>query len=326
MRQVCVMIALAFAAIGAAPTFAQHTTEFTIAPVGGMRFGDTRFELNFDYLLPDSTLGSGGSELIFPLDMPQAGFQLGFKVMQAGHRAWTADARLLFAVSDPRSKMIDEDWDDTDFGRIEWSSTDSTVDGSLSELDVEITRLFVSGKNAELAVLLGGSYQKVKQRMIDISGSQLGVDTEGNLVIYEFADDELAGTYEIRYLRPQVGLAPRFLWGSVTLEFKGVVSPLLHAKDIDDHVRRSFQIRTDGKGFGYGGRAALQYESSPTTQTRFFAHLSGEISHAEVDMSGFREYYADNPDEGVMRGDLFAEEHTLSSTQYGIHLALGLTF
>jgi len=327
MRQVCVLIALAFAGLGAAaPTAAQHSTEFTIAPVGGMRFGDTRFELNFDYLLPDSTIGSGGSELIFPLDISQAGVQFGFKFMKNGHRAWTADARLLFAVSDPRSKMTDEDWDETDFGRIEWSSTESTVDGTLSELDVEITRLVVSGKSAELAVLVGGSYQKVKQSMIDISGTQLGVDIEGNLVVYNFADDELAGTYEIRYLRPKIGLAPRFLWGAVTMELKGVVSPLLYAKDIDDHVRRYFQIRTDGKGFGYGGRMALQYESRGTAQSRFFARLSGEVSRAEVDMSGFRQYYADNPDEGVEQGDLFAEEHTLSSTQYGIHLALGFTF
>ena len=312
--------------LGAAQVSAQHTYELTLAPVGGMRFGDTRFELNFTYLLPDSTIGSGGSELIYPLDVKQAGLQLGFTVAQQGHAVWTTDLRMLFAVSDPRSKMVDRDWNESNFGRLVWSNTESTVDGSLSELELEFTRLLFSGKDFELAALLGGSYQKVKQKMIDLSGTQLGVDQDGNLVVYQFEDDELAGTYEIRYVRPQVGLVPRFLLGAVTMELKGVVSPLLSAKDIDDHVRRYFQIRTDGRGFGYGGRVALQYQSRGKGKSRLFGCLSGEISTLDIDMSGYREYYADNPDEDVVKGTRYAEDHTVKSKQYGVHLALGFSF
>jgi outer membrane protease len=291
-----------------------------------MRFGDTRFKLDFNYLLPDSSLGSGGSELVFPLDVTQAGLQFGFRVMRAGHRIWTADLRLLFAVSNPGSKMTDKDWDNTDLTRVEWSSTESTVEGSLSELEFETTSTLVTGRTAELAVLAGVTFQKVKQRLTDLSGWQLGVDGEGDPVVYLVEDNELAGTYEIRYVRPQIGVVPRFLWGPVTAELKGVVSPLLVARDIDDHVRRYFQIRTDGKGFGYGGRAALQYESRSKAKIRPFGRLSGEISRARVEVSGYREYYADNADDGAERGDRFAEEHIVSSTQYGVNLAVGIRF
>jgi outer membrane protease len=291
-----------------------------------MRFGDTRFKLDFNYLLPDSSLGSGGSELVFPLDVTQAGLQFGFRVMRAGHRIWTADLRLLFAVSNPGSKMTDKDWDNTDLTRVEWSSTESTVDGSLSELEFETTSTLVTGRTAELAVLAGVTFQKVKQRLTDLSGWQLGVDGEGDPVVYLVEDNELAGTYEIRYVRPQIGVVPRFLWGPVTAELKGVVSPLLVARDIDDHVRRYFQIRTDGKGFGYGGRAALQYESRSKAKIRPFGRLSGEISRARVEVSGYREYYADNADDGAERGDRYAEEHIVSSTQYGVNLAVGIRF
>jgi hypothetical protein len=308
---------------------AQQTYEFSVAPVGGMRFGDTKFTLDFNYLFPDSSIGSGGSELVFPLDVTQAGVQFGFRVMRGGHRVWTADLRLLLAITDPGSKMTDEDWDDTYASRDVWSSTRSTVDGSLAELEFEATRTLVSGRTAELAVVAGLNLQEVKQKLTDLSGWQLiGVDGEGNPVVYLVEDGELAGTYEIRFVRPQVGVTPRFLWGPVTAELKGVVSPLLYVKDIDDHVRRYFQIRTDGWGFGFGGRGALQYESRSKAKIRPFGRLSGEISRASVKVSGFREYYAtvQEGDYVFHAGDRFAEEHTVNSTQYGINLAVGFRF
>lgn len=325
VKRTSAMILLALL-LGGENISAQQTCEFSAAPVGGMRFGSTKFKLDFNYLLADSSLGHGGSELVFPLDVTQAGLQFGFKVMQAGHRIWTADLRLLFAISNPASKMTDKDWDNTYVTRVEWSSTESTVDGSLYELEFEATRTLVSGRTAELAVLAGVDLQKVKQKLTDLSGWQLGTNGEGDPVVYTIEDNDLAGTYEIRYVRPQVGVVPRFLWGPVKAELKGVVSPLLYAKDIDDHVRRYFQIRTDGKGFGYAGRAALQYESRSKAKIRPFGLLSGEISRARVEVTGYREYYADNADDGAERGDRYAEEHIVSSTQYGVNLAVGIRF
>ena len=327
MKQTLAMIMLALL-VGVGEISAQQTYEFSIDPVVGMRFGDTRFEINFNYLLPDSSVGSGGSELVFPLDVTQTGVRLAFKAVQGGHRMWTADLRLLFALNNPGSKMTDKDWDKYQNIRIEWSSTESRVDGSLSDIEFEATRLLVSGRRAELAVLVGGSYQSVKQKMTDLSGWQLGSDPDGNMVIYLFDYDILAGTYEIRYIRPQIGLVPRLLFGSFSIDLKATVSPLLHVKDIDDHVLRYFQVRTDGKGFGYSGRLALQYEPPATGKSRFFGRLSGEISRAKVNVAGYREYYATviEDEYEIKAGTRYAEEHTVSSTQYGVHLVLGVNF
>lgn len=328
MKQTLAMIMLALL-VGVGEISAQQTYEFSVAPVGGMRFGDTRFELNFNYLLPDSSIGSGGSELVFPLDVTQAGVQLGFKVMRAGHRLWTADLRLLFAVSDPVGSMIDEDWENMGRVKLLWSHTESAVDASLSDLDFEATRLIAYGPAAELAVMVGVGHQKLRYKMVDLKGWQYrDLDTNGQLEAYLIDYRVLAATYEIRYLRPEIGIVPRLLAGPFLVEFKGVVSPLLYAKDIDNHVLRFFQIRTDGRGFGYSGRLALQYEPPATGKSRFFGRLSGEISRAKVNVAGYREYYATviEDEYEIKAGTRYAEEHTVSSTQYGVHLVLGVNF
>ena len=236
---------------------AQTRYEFSVSPVAGMNFGDTRFELGFSQVLDDTLVVGGGSKLVFPLDVKQAGLEVGFRYLKDTHALWTVNLRLMLHVGDPGSKMTDRDWITLHNYTMDFSSTESTVDGSLTELEFEATRLLVGGRTVELAALVGLGYQKVKHRMVDLSGWQYGVDADSNLVRYIFYVDDLVGTYEVRYLRPQLGVAPRFLIGSFTAELKMVVSPLLYVKDIDDHVLRFFQIRTDGKGFGYGGRLAL---------------------------------------------------------------------
>jgi len=305
---------------------AQTRYEFSVSPVAGMSFGDTRFDLGFTQVLDDTMVVSGGSELVFPLDVKQAGVEVGFRYLKDTHALWTVNLRLMLHVSDPGSKMTDRDWITLYNYTMDFSSTESTVDGSLTELEFEATRLLVSGRSVELAVLVGLGYQKVKHRMVDLSGWQYVMDADSNLVPYTFYVDDLVGTYEVRYLRPQLGVAPRFLFGSLAAELKMVVSPLLHVKDIDDHVLRYFQIRTDGKGFGYGGRLALVYDVRGRGRTGPFVALSGDWSRAKVDVSGYREYYADNPDEGASRGDQFAEEHEVSSTQYGVRFQFGVRF
>ena len=68
------------------PTFessAQTTYEFSVAPVVGLSGGDTRFELKFPYLRPDSSLGMGKSELVFPLDYKQVGFEFEFRALRS---------------------------------------------------------------------------------------------------------------------------------------------------------------------------------------------------------------------------------------------------
>jgi hypothetical protein len=288
----------------------------------GQHFGDTRFESHWPSVDGSGELVTGGSELIFPLDFPTIG--LGFRMM--GKRGdlvrWTFSGRVCMALSNPGDKMIDRDWFDTDGHEEEFSWTESTVDGSWRELEIEATRVLVAETKWDLALLVGASYQKTKQKMIDVAGWRSIPDSADT---YHFSLDTLAGTYEISYFRPQIGLMPRLFLGSkMTLEVKGVMSPFLKAKEIDDHVLRSFQIRTEGRGLGYSGRVALVYSAGGRAESGLFIRLEGEYSRAEVDVSGWREYYADGEGGLIEAGSVWPEEHEVSSTQYAIRLALAI--
>jgi hypothetical protein len=103
-----------------------------------------------------------------------------------------------------------------------------------------------------------------------------------------------------------------------------MISPLFHARDIDDHVLRYFQSRADGRGLGFGGRAVLAYEAAPGTGKGIFVRLAGEYYRARVDVDGRREYY--RVSEGYKVGEGFPEERTVKTTQYGGSLQIGLTF
>lgn len=308
------------------PSGARQKVEFRIAPVGGMHFGDTRFNLDFTYQKADSSLGTGGSELVFPLDVTEAGVEFGFRTLKGDHQVWGGNLRLLFAVNDPGKKMTDRDWINSNNAIFDWSSTKSTVDGSLTELELQGTRLLVSGRTVELAALLGVGYQKIKQRMIDLNGWQFGYDINDSLVVYVIDARLLAGTYEIRYIRPEVGLALRLLMGSFCADLKPAVSPFLQVNDVDDHVLRYFKIKTDGRGFGYGGSVNLSFEPKSARRIIPRVDLGGDFFSAQFDVSGYREYYRNNPDENASRGDRFAEQHKVKTTQYGLHLSLGAWF
>lgn len=322
MRQTS-MVVLMLLVLSAGSVGGQSKMEFSVAPFYGTYFGDTRFELAFE---------GGGSELVFPLDVSQAGLELGFRTLKNNHAFWTGTLRLSINMGDPGNKMTDKDWFDTDFGKFEWSSTKSSAEGSVASLDLEFTRLLTANAKTELALVVGVSYQRIQQRLVGLKGTQLDLSDTVNIVFFQIDDDLLAGTYEARYFRPQVGLMPRFKFGSVEMEIKGVVSPLLHVRDKDDHVRRFFQIRTDGKGFGWSSRLALVYRAKGRDGKGFFGRISGEYSKASVDTKGFREYYADaindpnDPDDDIAAGARFAEEHKVTSTQGGVSLQVGFRF
>jgi len=321
---------------------AQTTYEFRAAPAVGLRGGDTRFELKFPYLRPDSSLGMGRSELVFPLDYNQVGFEFEFRALQSNRPVWRAGLRFALSAGDPKSDMTDQDWINPGFGMLEFSSTNSTVDGSMAMLGVDVSRLLTASGRWELAGCLGFEYQLIKQRMVDLRGWQYDITQVmqleepvqvDSLTRHVFDVEILAGTYEVRYFRPQIGLMPRLVVGSCSIGLKAVISPLLQVRDIDDHVLRGFQIRTSGRGFGYSGCLKIDYVARRDRSAGLFCSLIGEFARASADVSGFREFYADSendpddPDDDIPAGTVWLGEiHHVTSTQYGLHFAVGLRF
>jgi len=321
MRQI-ILVALLVGSLCSAVAEAEVT--MNVAPYTRIGFGDTRFEIAIVGYDTDTSLFSGGSRLVYPLDDVQAGLQFGLNVWEKGHRAWTANAHIGTAISNPRSRMSDDDWENFHSVEVLFSHTLSDVDGSTQSAGLEATRLLTAGHSAELGLLVGVEYQKIKQRMISLYGWQYwDTDSNGQAETYVAAEDELVLTYEIRYFRPRLGLVSRWQAGPFGTEIKGTISPLLSVKDIDDHVLRGFQIRTDGRGLGVGCNVSLSYEA-PFQGFRPFAIISGDFFGAELNASGTRNYYIDVPDLGIVKGDRFSETHRIRTRQYGIMLAAGM--
>jgi hypothetical protein len=284
----------------------------------GEHFGDTRFESAWPFIDTSGALVTGGSELIFPLDFSTVGFEFGFIRQKQGEVYWTLTARVDLAVNDPGDKMIDRDWFDVGGLEDEFSWTESTVDGSWRALEVKATRTLIRDTRWDLAVVAGVGYQKTKQRLIDLAGWQINQSTG---VRFDFDLDTLAGTYEVSYFRPMLGVRPRLKVGSrATIEIEGLVSPLLRAKEIDDHVLRKFQIRADGQGSGYSGRVGLVYRLTNGERSNLFLRLEAEVSRSTVRVEGWREYYADGEGGLIEAGSLWPEAHDLSSDQSALRL------
>lgn len=331
MRQVLLtmLLLLLSAGTGVAGEPEELNYEHSIAPWFGSLFGHTQYELDF---------GVGRSELVFPLDVKQAGLELGYRAMAGDRPVWTLNVRLAFNLGNPGTKMTDRDWVRKSGELVEFSSSKSTAEGSVASIAGEFTHLLYRGEKVDLAAVVGVEYQRIQQDLVDLEGWQWNRFGPKPVIIPTYKDDDLAGTYEVRYFRPQLGLMPRLYLGPVTLMAKGVVSPLLHVRDIDDHVRRHFQIRTDGKGFGWGGGLAVEWNEIAAKQHRMFGRLSGDISKTSIDTKGARIFYArelidlgedlDDPSDDVYAevGDRFLEEHKISSTQYAIRLTVGFRF
>ena len=315
-RTAMIVLAGLLMAVGSAS--GETRAKFRFGLLAGIHSGETKYELDISPL---------GSELVFPLDQKMAGIELGFSLFENSRENWLGRVRLQTALSDPGGKFTDIDWVDAGHGTgFVFSGTESNVEGSLVDLEFELGRMLKNGCESDLFLVVGVGYQKIKQRAIDIVGTKLVV-FGGDVIPSYVTDDDLVLTYEIRYIRPQIGLMPRFrLSRALRAEVKAVVSSLLHAKDIDDHVLRFFQVRSDGKGFGYAGRVALAYSKTGPSRRGFFAQIVAEYQYGSIKMNGYRRYYGNNPSDGYSIGEGFPVQTTVSNTQYNLRLHIGMGF
>jgi outer membrane protease len=309
------VLALLLAAGGAT---AQTIHEFSLSPSFGVWFGETKYDLDFD---------EGKSELVFPLDQNLAGLKFGWRAVREGRTEWSGTVRLSTKISDPGGVFTDKDWWKMDDGGLFlFSSTRSNVEGSLIDFEIELNRRIAGGKKVDLDLVLGLGYQKVSQDAVDVVGTQ-SFFTDSGLVVYEVSYDDLALTYEVKYVRPFVGLAQRIrVSDRMKAAMRAVVAPFIYAEDLDDHVLRSFTSKVDGNGLGFSGRLGLEYEAPRSQRRRPIVGLETELRYAKIEASGRREYYEDNPLEGFDAGEGYPEKRTITTLQYGARLYLGVYF
>jgi hypothetical protein len=222
---------------------------------------------------------------------------------------------------------------------VEFSSTESTAEGSMSMIGVAVKRLLTAKGSWELAGCFGFEYQHIKQKVVDLRGWQFDFrevlllerpDQVDSLTRYDFDLEIIGGSYEVRFFKPQIGLSPRYISGGWSLGLTGLVHPFLQVRDIDDHLIRGFQIRTSGRGFGYSGQLKIGYDAGKGQKKGLFFTLVGQYEHGAADVKGFRDYYRASgvlgDDDYIPVGTVWAEKHHVSTTQCGLRLSVGSRF
>lgn len=327
----------------ASDSSAQTVLEYRLTPTAGMNGGTTRFVLEFPYEKPNGRTGQGRSELIFPLDYKELGAAFEVWVMRSDVPVWKAELKVGWSISDPGSDMTDQDWINPGFIDLEWSSTSSTVEGNMKRIGVGVTRLISArkpGGHWELEGYVGLDYQRINQSMVDVRGWHFDYPQVFEIMSHDQISSLTKSTtdlqitalkYEVSFLRPEIGLMPRFVSGPLSIQLKGMISPLLHIKDHDEHLLRGFEIRTSGRGFGYSGGVRIDLHTGSDPKSGVILALEGQISGASANVSGYREqlvhdfgYDPDSSRDDIPAGAAWAEEHKISTTQYRIRLMLGL--
>jgi hypothetical protein len=320
-----VSIALSLCAVmllcGAAQ--AERTTSFRPSLAGGLWFGETSYEAEHATNYPGISFGY---KLVYPLDVATAGVGLQYVILTDGVTEWTFSARLLTSVTDPGNLMTDRDW--TTYLKhlqVDGVYTESDVSGKLTSIDFEATRLLATNGCISLSVLAGVGYQKISQDILNFSGVLF--DDSG--YAREFGYSEQAGTYDVSYLKPQIGFVPRFNLGSgVSAELKAAVS-MVRVSDEDNHMLRYFRSKSSGWGIGGTGRLAFQYDFPAAANGRTpFVRLSGEYMTLKADLEETRTWYGDDPagEDDETGQSMTGLPHDVRSTQYGAQLQFGVAF
>jgi hypothetical protein len=268
-----------------------------------------------------------GYKLVYPLDVATAGVGLQYAILTDGVTDWSFSAQLLTSLTDPGDPMTDTDWWIW-FRELnqEFSYTESDLSTKVTAVDVEVTKLVAANSCMSLSLLAGVGYQKISQEMLDLEGTQYDAEVDS---VYNFRLDTRCGTYDITYLKPQVGVVPRLVLGNgVSAELKGAVA-MVHISDKDDHLLRHFTSESKGWGIGLTGRLALQYDFPAAANGRTpFVRLSGECTTLKADLEESMTWYGDDPiadgdETGMTIDDL---PHDVRSTQCGLQLRIGMAF
>ncbi len=320
-----ILVFFALILVLASSAYAQRTGRVSIAPGVGMHYGETSYFFT-QQAAPDTAIGS---ELIFPLDFMYAGVEARYESFVDRQLDWTLSATARISISNPGDPFTDRDWV-TLLGYLEqdFSYTESDVDAKMVDLYVEATKTIAANEHLELAVLAGFGYQKISQDALNFKGAQQfpidDAEAEAILVGYE----GLGLEYDIRYIRPQVGLAPRVIFSPfLSLEMKAAGTPFLYVNDKDEHLLRSLTTEADGRGWGLFGRASIVYEPPANNANRkVFMKLTGEFSSLKADLLKTMSWYGDDPSASVPTTGLMIPglRHDIRSKQYSVQLQVGV--
>jgi hypothetical protein len=282
-------------------------------------FGDTRYELNAKSEDPGEpgTLVDIRSELKFPLDVTLLGVTARWDPGMPGSSLWGAAAGVHMNVTDPASKMTNEDW----IGGRQIAFTESNADLDMLLATAAVHYRFRQGHRSAVSLLLHFDYQRVDQYLVGFEGWR------GSL----FSDERfpISGTapvvdYRVEYLSPRLGVAGDYQFGDFSRLALETSAGVVYAWDKDDHLLRGRISEGDGWGFGLNSSIALDLLPGFAPLGWLSASLIGELRffHAEGDVDQ-RWYRDEDLPAGTEINDI---PYQLQSLQTQISLNVGVSF
>lgn len=328
-----VIMTLSLFAAQAQPGVLNDKLDLSLSARGRNLTGYTTYTINFSelYLFEGaSLLANYKSELEFPLDVFVTEFRFSLGTKMVKNLPWSLNVAFTTNTNNPGNSMKDSDWlqvPQASFDeKLIYSESNTALDADF--FDIYGRAAVWSGKQVRLDVLLGYEYQKMSFDVTGLEGWQL--DTLFNRQYFSGYDDELVGTYEVKYQMPYLGVATNVDVFS-NIGFDAVVkgSPLVSSKDTDDHVLRNKVSVSDGTGAMISIDGGLTYTLfGPGSGLSWVAGLGYEYTYISSSGTQTQSWYGDDPatsydDTGTAVTGI---HHELKSNQHGVFVTVAARF
>lgn len=336
MRRHNLGVLLCFALLFFPLSIAQASIRLSLEPDIRKLFGHTTYHISFAGIDKFNRVVYGDSELEFPLDVwvAEAKGTLGFDVFK--NREIFISGNLRCFLSDPGNKMKDSDWKTIpSIGLYDFMFSYSESEAEMNGTDFDIAGgiVFLKKSYGDLFVSLGGKIGYRRQRFdYDIIGiAYLWKDKEsGPVSSYDLYEDQKVLEYEITYRIPYLGLdaeveLPVRLRIAADLAF----SPLVKAKDRDDHLLRNKEATSEcgGVAFLFGVKSYYVLFKSKLID-EFFLSLGSDFMYIYTIGEQDQHFYGDDPGTSDDETGIKIEgiSNRIFSSQFGVMFSVGARF
>jgi hypothetical protein len=282
-------------------------------------FGDTKYELNAQAENPaePGTLVDIRSELTFPLDVTLLGVTVSWERGMVASRRWALAAGVHTNITDPSSKMTDEDW----IGGRQISYTESNAELDMLLVTADVYYRLRQGQRTALSLLLHFDYQRIEQHLVGFEGWRGSLFSDQR---YPVSGSAPVIDYRVEYLSPQFGALGDYRFANFSRLAFQASAGVVFASDTDDHLLRGRISEGNGWGFGLNSRVALDLLPGFVPLGWLSASLIGELRffHAEGDVD--QRWYRD---EDLPAGtEILDIPYQLESLQAQIGVSVGISF
>jgi hypothetical protein len=282
--------------------------------------GDTHYEMNARSENPaePGEIVDIRSRLEFPLDLTLLGLEVEWQPGVAEPSGWSLTGGVHTNVSDPSSRMTDEDW----VGSRQLAHTESDGDLRLVLVTAGTEYRLRESDRSSVSLLLDMEYERIEQHLVGFEGWQgsLFSDTQ-----YPVSGTAPVVNYAVNYASAQAGADFTYMFRSYYQVSARATAGPAYAWDYDDHLLRGRLAEGSGWGVAVNSRLGIEMLPGFLNADWLTASLMGGVSFRHVEGEADQRWYREGEDmpEGTVIEGL---PHELESLQYGVTLSIGACF